>query len=106
MPFTTVLRLTFPGLALGALLCAGCISRPVNPDITDPAAAKKQFAADQSLCKALANDTVPPTYGLERYSVDPTYEAQADQFVANAVEDDAHQDVFTRCMRDRGWRYK
>jgi len=106
MPFLTLTHLLFPVLVLTALVCAGCGNRYVNSDITDPAQARKQLADDKALCKALANDTVPPTYGMERYTDDPTIEAQADQYVANVVEDDAHQGVFTRCMTDRGWQLR
>lgn len=90
-------------LSLLLVLCAGC-ARYVNPDITDPKEAKARLAKDTALCKSLANEYVPPTYGMQRYTSDPTIEAQADQYVANVLEDDANNDVFTRCMRDRGWR--
>ena len=43
---------------------------------------------------------------MERYTDDPTIEGQADQYVANVVEDDAHQGVFARCMKDRGWELR
>ena len=91
------------GLLLLVALGAGC-SRYVNPDITDPKQAKAQLARDTALCKSLANENVPPTYGMQRYTADPTIEGQADQYVANVLEDDANEDVFTRCMRHRGWR--
>lgn len=93
------------GLLLLVSGVSGC-SRYVNPDITDPGEARTRLAADQALCQSLANESVPPTYGQERYSPDPTIEGQADQEVANILEGDANTDVFQRCMRDRGWRVK
>lgn len=81
----------------------GC-ARYVNPDITDPREAKARLARDTKLCQSLANEYVPPTYGMQRYTSDPTIEGQADQYVANVLEGDANTDVFSRCMRDRGWR--
>jgi hypothetical protein len=92
-------------LVLLVLALSGC-GRYVNADIADPAQARVQLAEDKALCKAEANQAVPPTYGMERYEVDPTIEAQADRYVANVMEDDANQDVFGRCMHNRGWRYK
>ena len=93
-------------LFVTALVTAGCGQAYVNPDITDPATVKKRLAADSALCRQEANEDVPPTYGLERFEFDPTIEAQATRYVANVVEDDSHQDVYSRCMRNRGWRYK
>jgi hypothetical protein len=92
-------------LVLAGLSLAGC-GRYVNPDIADPAQARAQLAEDKALCQSLANQAVPPTYGMERYETDPTVEAQAGRYVANVLEDDANADAFTRCLRDRGWRYK
>lgn len=89
-------------LAFGVL--AGC-ARYVNPDIADPAQAKAKLAEDTALCKAEANETVPESYGMQRYEFDPTIEAQATRYVANVAQDDANTDVFDRCMRNRGWRY-
>lgn len=106
MPLSPLSRCLFAVVALLAMFAAGCGNRYVNPDITDPAQSRRQLALDKALCKDLAKDTVPPTYGMDRYSMDPTIEGQAGQFVANAVEDDNRQDVFTRCMRDRGWRLR
>jgi hypothetical protein len=97
-----LLRLALPA----ACLLAGCGHAYVNPDIADPARAKERLAADSAICKQEANDTVQPTYGLERFEFDPTIEAQADRFVANAAEDDANLDVYATCMRHRGWRFK
>ncbi|MHC1712610.1 MAG: hypothetical protein AB9872_10735 [Solidesulfovibrio sp.] len=91
-------------LILAALLTTGCGAGYVNPDITNPAEAKSRLASDKSLCQQLANEAVAPTYGMDRFESDPTIEAQATRYVANAVEDDANENVYTRCMRDRGWR--
>jgi hypothetical protein len=93
-------------LLLAALLTAGCGQAYVNSDITDPAEAKRRLAADKALCREEANDAVPPTYGMDRFEFDPTIEAQATRYVANAVEDDSHLDVYSACMRNRGWSYK
>lgn len=93
-----------PVLALLVLVLGPGCARYVNPDIADPREAKAQLARDTALCQSLANENVPPTYGTQRYSPDPTIEGQADQYVANVLEDDANASVFTRCMRDRGWR--
>ena len=106
MLLQTPFRLCLACVALTTVVCAGCGGRYVNSDIPDPVQAKKQLAEDKALCKALANDAVPPTYGMERDSYDPTIEAQADEYVANVVEDDAHQGVFARCMKDRGWELR
>jgi len=101
-PLSHLIRLSL----LAALLTTGCGQTYSNPDITDPATAKKRLAADSALCRQEANEDVPPTYGLDRFEFDPTIEAQATRYVANVSEDDAHQDVYTRCMHNRGWRYK
>jgi hypothetical protein len=99
-PLQTLARI----LILAALLTAGCGAGYVNPDITDKAEAKKRLASDKSLCQQLANDAVPPTYGMDRYEPDPTFEAQATRYEANVIEDDSNANAYTRCMRDRGWR--
>ncbi|MHC1791340.1 hypothetical protein [Solidesulfovibrio sp.] len=85
---------------------AGCGPSYVNSNLIDQSQAKVRLAQDTELCKAEANRNVPPSYGLNRFESDPTIEAQATRFVANAVEDDAHQDVFNNCMRARGWEYR
>jgi hypothetical protein len=89
-------------LLLGGL--AGC-GHYVNPDIADPGQAKAKLAEDTALCKAEANENVPESYGTQRYEADPTIEAQATRYVANVAQDDRNTDVFSRCMRNRGWRY-
>jgi hypothetical protein len=104
MQYKTLVWRAVLGLLLSVPVAVGC-SRYVNPDITDPREARTRLAADKALCQSLANENVPPTYGLERYSPDPTIEGQADQYVANVLEGDANTDVFSRCMRDRGWRF-
>jgi hypothetical protein len=105
MDLRAILGPALLGLGLLSLALAGC-GRYVNSDIIDPAQSREQLARDKALCRQLANNAVPPTYGMERHEVDPTIEAQADRYVANVIEDDAHQDVFSRCMRDRGWEWK
>jgi hypothetical protein len=99
---TPVRQVAF-GLLMAALACVGC-ARYVNPDITDPRESRSRLAADKSLCQALANERVPPSYGADRYGSDPTFEGQADQYVADVLQDDVHDSVFDRCLRDRGWR--
>lgn len=89
-----------------ALGLAGCGPTYVNPNLVDQSQSKERLAQDTKLCKAEANSDVPPTYALERFEFDPTIEAQAGRYVANVVEDDANQDAFTRCMHNRGWRYR
>lgn len=89
------------GLGLG-----GCGPTYVNPSIADNADAKQRLTADMALCRQEANEAVAPTYGLERFESDPTIEAQATRWVANAVEDDDNLDAFSACMHARGWRLK
>lgn len=89
---------------LAVWLLAGC-GHYVNADLADPAQAKAKLAEDTAICKAEANETVPESYGMERYEFDPTIEAQATRYVADVAQDDANTDVFHRCMRNRGWRY-
>ncbi len=100
----------FPRLPLllfaAALALAGCGRTYVNPDIADPAEARTRLAADTAICKQEADAVVQPTYGLDRFEFDPTVEAQATRYVANAAEDDANLDAFATCMRHRGWRFK
>ncbi len=101
------LRLAPLGLVAAAVLAlAGCGPTYVNPSIADPADAKQRLAADTAICQQEANMAVAPTYALERFEPDPTIEAQATRWVANVSEDDANLDVFSTCMRHRGWRYK
>jgi len=91
------------GMVFVVAVAAGC-ARYVNPDITDPREARARLAADKSLCQSLANETVPPSYGEARYSPDPTIEGQTVQYLGDVLEDDAHDNVYARCLRDRGWR--
>jgi len=91
---------------LAGLATGGCGPSYVNSNIIDPAQAKAKLKMDTDLCRQEANDSVPPTYGMQRFETDPTVEAQATRWVANVAEDDANEDVFSRCMRARGWEYK
>ena len=106
------MNLTLHPAAIAAALLAtvlglaGCGASYVNPNIIDQSQAKQRLAQDKELCKAEANNAVPPTYALDRFEFDPTIEAQAGRYVANVVEDDANQDAYTRCMHNRGWRYR
>lgn len=105
MPFLMRICLC-SAVALAALFCAGCGNRYVNLNYPDPAQAKSHLADDKTLCTALANQAVPPTYGMERDSYDPTIEAQVDEYAGNVLEGDAHEAAFRRCMRDRGWELR
>lgn len=102
-----IARLLLPMALLAfGLLAAGCGKAYVNDDIVDPSEARQRLAADKALCRQMANEYVPPTYGINRFSYDPTIEAQAGNYVNNVIEDDDHASVFDACMRNRGWRYK
>lgn len=106
------MKLTLHPAALAAALLttilglAGCGGAYVNTNLVDPSQTKERLAQDKEICKAEANNAVPPTYALDRFEFDPTIEAQAGRYVANVVEDDANQDAYTRCMSNRGWRYR
>lgn len=103
----TPARLTLSGLFLAAAaLLGGCGPTPTNPNIVDPAQTRERYKVDAAICVQEANMDVPPTYGMERFETDPTIEAQATRFVANAAEDDENLDAFATCMQARGWRYK
>lgn len=101
-PFSSLCRL----LVVAGIVLGGCSHAYVNPDIANPAEAKKRLAADSAICTQEANMDEPPSYGLERFEFDPTIEAQATRWVANVAEDDEHLDAYSRCMHQRGWRFK
>ncbi|MFU2211040.1 hypothetical protein [Solidesulfovibrio sp. C21] len=93
-------------LAVAAMILAGCSHAYVNPNIANPADAKKQFAADSAICTQEANQDVPPTYGMDRFYFDPTPIAETEKWMGNVVEDDDHLDAYSACMHRRGWRFK
>jgi hypothetical protein len=93
--------------AAAALILAGCSRHAyVNPDIANPADAKRKLAEDSAICKQEANQDVPPTYGMDRFYFDPTPIAETEKWMGNVVEDDSNLDAYSACMHRRGWRFK
>jgi hypothetical protein len=90
-------------LAVLAIALSGCTPHWVNPRITDPAAAKTRLSSDSTYCRQIENMLQRRVDIQERVSFDPTVVGQMSNYYHNYQAEKIREDVFDKCMRDRGW---
>ncbi len=93
-----------PPAALMALcLLAGCVPHWVNPQITDPAEAKRRLATDNSYCRKIEDMFEDRVNIQDRISFDPSPVGQMANYYHNYMTDQNRVNLYEKCMRGRGW---
>lgn len=96
----------FPAIALLCLSLSACASKWTSNNYVDQAAASRALGADKKLCQDFAREQQALNFGFNRYSRVQQPLEEAANYLHNYAEGMDRQDIFTKCMNDRGWEQK